>query len=647
MPRIVLIAPDKHMYRQGKAIQQSLQLFEELDIYLSNEKRAVRLAHSLGNSDVDVIISRGGTAQMILDSQVRIPIVETSVTTEDLIQLFRDAQRVTGLTHPRILISVYNNWLQGAKALADIMGIELTVLPRDSMTDMQPLLDRISQLKSTDFDIVVGGKRVLVAASQQGIKTLRPHTGSLSLKRAFREAQRVALGRKIEKDQAQRFKALVEYSTEGIISINQEKVIQVFNPTAERLLNRPAKDMLGQRIDTCLDLIDIETCLHHGHESLGHTAQMGSTWVSYSIAPIIVDGVITGAIINFQDITRIQEMEARIRNEVVSKKFIAKYTFSDILGTSGEILESRRIAREMATVEASVLIAGETGTGKELFAQSIHNDSRRKNGPFIALNCAALPPTLLESELFGYVEGAFTGATKKGKPGLFEMAHRGTIFLDEISEMDKYGQSRLLRVLQEKQVMRLGDDKNIPVDVRIIAATNKNLLELIGEGQFRQDLFYRLKVLTLNLPSLSNRTGDIQCLSQYFTKHYNHQHGKHITITAATYDYLTQYSWPGNIRELMYFIERLIVIASEKTITPEVVEKYWEDRRLKTQPTFPAAIAEAIPPVLSEKERIMNVLGQCRHNKTLAAELLGIDRTTLYRKMKTLGIAANKTGSTR
>jgi len=648
VPRIVLIAPDKHMYLQGKAIQQELQLFTEMDIYLANERRAVKLAHSLDNRDVDVIISRGGTAQMILDSQVRIPIVETPVTTEDLIRLFHEAQRLTGLQHPKVLISVYNNWLEGAKALADIMGIDLTVLPRKSMTDMQSHLLQVSQLRPTDYDLVIAGTRISVAAAQHGIKTLRPHTGSLALRTAFREAQRVALGRKIEKEQAQRFKALVEYSTEGIISINQEKIIQVFNPTAERLLNRSAKEMLGQRLDACLDLINIETCLNHGQESLGNTAQTGNIWISYNIAPIIVDDVINGAIITFQDITRIQEMEARIRKEVVSKKFVAKYTFSDILGTSKEILESKRIAREMAKVDASILIAGESGTGKELFAQSIHNSSRRKNGPFIALNCAALPPTLLESELFGYVEGAFTGATKKGKPGLFEMAHRGTIFLDEISEMDKYGQSRLLRVLQEKQVMRLGDDKNIPVDVRIIAATNKNLLELIGEGHFRQDLFYRLKVLTLNLPSLSNRTGDISCLAKHFTERYNQQHGKHVVITPATYDYLTRHVWPGNIRELMYFIERLIVIASEKTITPAVVEKYWEDRsRHKAPSAASTPDAAAFPPLLSERDRILTALGQCRHNKTYAAEMLGIDRTTLYRKLKMYDITVKKAGSSK
>ena len=642
MPRIAFIAPDRLLFMQGKEIIYEMGLSSNIDIYLAREKKAITLARRLENENVDVIVSRGGTAQVMINARVKIPIVEIQVTGQDLARLFEEAKKITGLARPRVLISVFHTWLKDIEVLADILGIELTLFPIEVLEDIPLVHDSIMRLNPLDFDIVMGGKRMVAAASQRGFRTLLIRTGNFALRSAFFEAQKIVMGRKIEKEHSQRFKALVEYSTEGIISINQEKIIQVFNPAAERLLNREAKEMLGRRIDACLDFINVETCLAQGRESLGHTAQLGSTWISYSIAPIVVDGIITGSVITFQDITRIQEIEARIRNEVVAKKFTAKYTFSDILGTSKEIVESKRIAREMASVEATELIAGESGTGKELFAQSIHNASRRKNGPFVALNCAALPPTLLESELFGYVEGAFTGATKKGKPGLFEMAHRGTIFLDEISEMDKYGQSRLLRVLQEKQVMRLGDDKNIPVDVRIIAATNKNLSELIGEGHFRQDLFYRLKVLTLNLPALSGRSGDIRCLAQHFTEYYNRQHGKHVSITGATYDYLTQYAWPGNIRELMYFIERLVVIASERIITPEVVEKYWEDRKPKTQPAPAATGADSAP--LSERDRIIGVLAQCRRNKTHAAELLGMDRTTLYRKLKTHNIEVKKNG---
>ena len=637
MPKILLIAPDKQVFLQGKALIQDMDPDVEVEIFLAREGRAVALTKKLESSDIDVIISRGGTARMIVQSNIRIPVVEIPVTTDDLVFMMREAKRLSGQEHPRVLIAVFTNWLRDAMTLAEIMGIALTVYPRETEADTQAIMDRIARLDPTDFDIVIAGKKTLIAAARRGFKTLPLSTGQLALKSAFLEAQRVALGRKIEKEHAQRFTALVQYSSEGIISVDRAGVIQVFNPAAEQFLNCQAHEMIGQQIDSCLHFVNIDPCLSRGQESIGQTVQWGKIWLSFNIAPIRVDGEISGAIITFQDITRIQEMEARFRNEVLAKKFVARYRFDDIAGTSTRLAEAKRIAREMAGVEATVLISGESGTGKELFAQSIHNESHRKNGPFVALNCAALPPNLLESELFGYVEGAFTGATKKGKPGLFEMAHRGTIFLDEISEMDKYGQSRLLRVLQEKQVMRLGDDKNIPVDVRVIAATNRNLSALVDAGLFRQDLYYRLKVLTLRLPPLRTRSGDIEVLTESFLRKYNQLHGKRLKFTAGAYASLGKHAWPGNIRELMYFVERLVVIASETVVTPEVIEKYREegDDELPAPDLLPPRAAATVVP---EKDRILAMLRECKQNKKRAAELLGMDRTTLYRKLRHYGI---------
>jgi len=637
MSRIAFIAPDKDQYLQGKKIIRELGLDNTIDLYLARLKKAVRLAKGLEKEDVDVIVSRGGTAQLISDSQIRIPVVDISVTGQDLAQVFHEAKKITGLVRPKVLVSAFRNMLQDIEVLATILDIELTVYPEDIVYN----LARISQLKPSDTDIVLGGKKTIMLAAQKGFKTLRIRSGDFSFRAAFLEAQKISLGRKIEKEHAQEFKALVDYSSEAIISIDRNKIIKVFNPTAERLLNRPAKTMLGQKIDSCLDLVHIEACLNDGREFLGQTFQFGDIWISVNVAPIKVDETIIGAIITFQDITRIQEMEARIRNDVLAKKFVARYNFTDISGISPQVVEAKRIAREIAAVDASVLIAGESGTGKELFAQSIHNMSPRQAGPFVALNCAALPPNLLESELFGYVEGAFTGATKKGKPGLFEMAHRGTIFLDEISEMDKYGQSRLLRVLQEKQVMRLGDDKNIPIDARIIAATNKNLSDLIGEGHFRQDLFYRLNVLTVSLPPLRERESDIEFLAEYFLANYNLQYHKQIKISPRAYAYLGQYPWPGNVRELMHFIERLVVITNEQVITADVVQKYWDYREPRPKPGGPAS-TPGLPASLSEQARITAALAQCNQHITRTAELLGMDRSTLYRKFKVYNIEVKK-----
>lgn len=636
LSKIAFIAPDKQLFLQGKEIIHELGLEHKFDLYLARLNRGIRLAKKLQNEDVDVIVSRGGTAQLIIESNVKIPIVEIPITGQDLAQVFHESKRITGLPHPKVAILAYRNMSNDIEVLSKILGIELVIYPLKTVEDIP---SKIAEVAVTDANIVVGGIKSILLAAKKGLQTHLIRSGDFSIRSAFLEAQKIALGRKFEKERAQEFKALVDYSLEGIISINQERMIKVFNPAAEQLLNRSAKEMLGKRIDSVLNFINVEACLLEGQQFIGQVIQLGAIWITLNIAPIIVDQSIIGAIITFQDVTRIQEMELRIRNEVIARKFVAKYYFSDILGASPQIIESKRIAQEMSFIDATVLISGESGTGKELFAQSIHNASPRKAGPFVAINCAALPQNLLESELFGYVEGAFTGAIKKGKPGLFEMAHRGTIFLDEISEMDKYGQSRLLRVLEEKQVMRLGDDKYIPVDIRIIAATNKNLLELIKEGNFRQDLFYRLKVLTITLPPLRNRPNDVKYLAQHFLQHYQRKYLKQLEITPSGYDYLANYFWPGNVRELKFFIERLAVIANEKMITEIVLQKYWDDR--ESAPELTNTTVEV--PLLSEEDRIVCALAQYNSNITQTARSLGMDRSTLYRKLKHYKIEVKKT----
>lgn len=637
MSKIAFIAPDKYLYLRGKEVIRELGLEYEIDMYLSRLSKAVGLARRLQNQDTDVIISRGGTAQLIIEANVKIPVVEISITGQELAQLFQETKRITGLPHPKVLISVFQNLLNDVEVLADILEIDLSIYPLTCMEDIPRGPAEIVRLKHNSVDIVMGGKRTIMLAAKCGFKTLLIRSGRIAIQAAVLEAKKIALARKLEKEHAEEFKTLVEYSSEGIISVNRDKVVKIFNRNAERLLNRTAGEVLGQKVDTMLDFIDIDACLQEGREFVGQNVRFGSNWLTFNVVPIVIEKVVTGAIITLQDITRIQKIEARIRNDVLAKKFVAKYRFDNIQGVSPKIVEVKRIAREMAAVDAAVLISGESGTGKELFAQSIHNASKRRDGPFVAVNCAALSPSLLESELFGYVEGAFTGANKKGKPGLFEMAHRGTIFLDEISEMDKYGQSRLLRVLQEKQVMRLGDDKNIPVDVRVIAASNQDLIELTKEHLFRQDLFYRLKVLTLELPPLRQRQQDIKKLARHFLDHFNGLYAKQVQMDEPVYHSLAQYNWPGNVRELMHFIERLVVIAKETFVTADVMRQYWPDKS-NVGKLEPLAFKEDASFLFSERERIAAALSQAGGSIVKAAGLLEIDRSTLYRKMKKYGI---------
>lgn len=267
-----------------------------------------------------------------------------------------------------------------------------------------------------------------------------------------------------------------------------------------------------------------------------------------------------GYVIIIKDITEFENLENKLRKQLVKQGYIAKYKFENIIGNSKKMIDAMKRAKKIACIDATTLITGESGTGKELFAQSIHNASKRKNNPFVAINCASLPSELLESELFGYEEGAFTGAKKGGKKGLFELAHNGTIFLDEIGDIPMDVQVKLLRVLQEKEVMRIGSNSIVPIDVRVIAATNQNLKGLIHNGKFRKDLYYRLNVLNLYLPPLRERKADIPHLINNILAKINMEKKR---IDENLMNYFENYLWEGNVRELRNCIEYMAYMGDE------------------------------------------------------------------------------------
>lgn len=299
--------------------------------------------------------------------------------------------------------------------------------------------------------------------------------------------------------------------------------------------------------------------------------------VIVSVNPIIHSNKFYGAVAIIKSFSDTELKQHKFRTKLIGKGHTAKYDFSNIIGNSLEITRCREKATRMANSNSTILITGETGTGKELFAQAIHNNSVRKNYQFVVINCGALPESLLESELFGYEEGSFTGARKGGKPGLFELAHMGTLFLDEIGEMPLSLQSRLLRIIQERQVMRLGGDRLIDIDVRLIAATNRNITTMVDKGQFRQDLFYRLNVLSLKIPSLNSRKEDIPDIIQGFKRDFI---GSFI-LTKEAQEALMAHNWKGNVRELRNNIEYLVNLGISE-VNKEDLPFYQEEPYLQT-----------------------------------------------------------------
>jgi transcriptional regulator with PAS, ATPase and Fis domain len=363
--------------------------------------------------------------------------------------------------------------------------------------------------------------------------------------------------------------------------------------------------------------------------------------------PVKRDGETIGVILQtaFKNYTEINELMKRLKTleaRVVQYKkgldsmLSATYTFDSIIGNGNELREAKRLAEKYAQTDGSVLILGATGTGKELFAHAIHLASRRKNGPFVCLNCAAIPRDLLESELFGYEKGAFTGAQDRGKAGRIELAHRGTLFLDEIGDIPLNAQAKILRLLEARQVERLGGVKTVHVDFRLIAATNRNLTEMIAKGTFREDLYYRMNTMTVGLPLLSERKEDIPVLIRHFL---NGMGKPQVSVSDAASGALMTYGWPGNIRELKNVVERATSLLENDLLDvdhlPEILKEGTPCRG-----KGPAGEIKPLAKELAshERELLLQALSATKQNMSKTARLLKISRSTLYEKCRLHGL---------
>ena len=354
-------------------------------------------------------------------------------------------------------------------------------------------------------------------------------------------------------------KILLQVIDAGVIGINSEGNIFMYNENAKKIVKLQEEEVINKNGIELFTQIPFNYALKDLKSVEEKLIKVHGEDVAVSVNPMIHSGKLYGAVAVIRKYSDTEKKQHALRKQLIGKGYKAKYKFDSIIGKSEAINKCKDIAKRMAKSNSSILITGETGTGKELFAQSIHNSSPRKNYPFVAVNCGALPESLLESELFGYEEGAFTGARKGGRPGLFELAHNGTLFLDEIAEMPMNLQVKLLRVLQEREIARIGGDRIINVDIRIIAATNKNIKKMVERGEFRQDLYYRLNVLPLNIPPLRSRKEDILFLIEEIKEEFN----GNFLLTEKAKELLLSHDWNGNVRELRNYVEYFINLDSK------------------------------------------------------------------------------------
>ncbi len=443
--------------------------------------------------------------------------------------------------------------------------------------------------------------------------------------------------------------AVFNATQDAISVVNREGIHILVNPAYSRLTGYRKSEVLGK--DYNVDLIE-GTSVHARVLESGKavsnavikTGKMKKDVVA-SAAPIVVDGQVVGSVAVIRDLTDIRKLTTELdRAKQIIRNLEAKYTFDDIKGESLNIKDAIEKAKIAAITPATVILRGESGTGKELFAHAIHNASNRKYAQFVRVNCAAISDSILESELFGYVEGAFTGALKGGRMGLFERASGGTLFLDEIGEIGTRTQLKLLRAIQEKEIVRVGGTKPIAVDVRIISATHVDLEAAVKAGTFREDLYYRLNVIPISIPALRDRLADIDVLAMHIIAKYNREYGRNIqSISNAAIAKLKKYDWQGNIRELENYIGRTMI--QMKIIESEIEVHHLPSFEQKALPILKISdkdYSEALKlsdyMQYKEAQFIVEMLEKCDGNRSLAAEKLGISIRSLYYKLQKLKI---------
>lgn len=430
---------------------------------------------------------------------------------------------------------------------------------------------------------------------------------------------------------------------ECIVGVDAEARIIMINDAYCKLLAKERPDILGRDVEQVIENTRLQVVLQTGQSEIGQIQRINGRDAIVSRIPLKLNGKVWAAVgkVMFRDVSEMRSLLKRVellQSELeYYKKEIknyqgTRYSIDNIIGNSPGMSKLKKLTQRVARNDSTVLIRGESGTGKELFAHALHNLSPRAHYPFIKVNCAALPENLLESELFGYQEGAFTGASKKGKPGKFELAHGGTIFLDEIGDMPLNMQVKLLRVIQEKEVERLGSSQPVEVDIRLVTATNRNLEEMVEQGTFREDLFYRINVVVLNVPPLRERIDDIPTLTECLMKRLAWQLGCPQKILGpSALKKLLDYHWPGNVRELENILERLLNIIEDDLISANHVEAYLHREKSVSLNQQIKPLKESI--IRLEKTQILNALEVAGGNRLEAAKLLKISKSSFYDKM--------------
>ena len=569
-------------------------------------------------SDYDIIVVRGMTSRALSEKYPETTIVDIKMDAFDVSSALLEAKKkFPGIR--KIGLILPSSSICSASILTELLGIEVVMR---EVRGEEHIESTLREMVKEGCEVFIGGLTLKRVSEKMGLEYVHIKTGPSAIDSSIKDAITAAHILDRERSRLGLMKSLVNNTPDSLLIIDDKGKITAANHAASSFFRRPnlvgmdAKELFPLEIYSVCDDVEV-------------VQTIGDQTVLITEHPVHIEGEKRATYVSLRLVEDIRRTEKKIRSKLQEKGLTAKYSFSDIVTEQVEMKQLVAKALRYAHVEGNVLLTGETGTGKELFVQSMHNASPRRDKPFVAVNCAALSEQLLESELFGYTEGSFTGAQKGGKTGLFELAQGGTIFLDEIGEMPIRFQAKLLRVIQEREIRKIGGDEFIPVDVRIMSATNQNIPDLIEKGLFRRDLYYRINLLTLHIPPLRERLDDIPAIFKRFVE----RKSKALNIVPPmvekdALECLKGYSWPGNIRELRNVAERAVIFSSSNCITRDTLKEI--DVSVGEKRT---SEEKKIPLTSEELYRRYVESGLTLNDFALS---IGISRTTLWRKFKVL-----------
>lgn len=582
----------------------------------------------LRHEQCDVIISAGATAAY-LKGCLDIPVIAVRIGGYDIMNSLIKARRIADK------IGVVLHRTASASMQEFATSFSLPVEFRYYNT-MQEARNALAELTALGIRAIVGSGGTMHMAEAAGLAGFFVYTLD-SIRLAVEDALGLANAKLTERSRHSLLKTVLHNISDGVLAVDASGKLIAANAAADAITRCEVTQSIGLPLKTIVPDLESEISSSDTIRT-GTVEEVAGHAVMVNRAPLMEANEHIGTILTLHSPGYVERAFSKLRAHAHSRSRSARYTFAEIVAESPNM---RAVINRCAVFakhsDATILLSGPSGSGKELLAQGIHNAGKRKKHPFVAVNCGAFPESLLESELFGYEEGAFTGARRRGKPGLFEAADKGTIFFDEIAELPILMQTRLLRVLQEREITRVGGHDAIPIDVRVIAATHQNLLQLVQEGSFREDLFYRLSVLRAVLPSLQERPEDLDILSyRLFNATFTRTglEGLLPQVLAVVLPILQQHTWPGNVRELENIAERFAMACLETRKPPTVA-----------QTLSMLDLLDGVPPMRSdseplslrsehEKQHIREALQRCNGNKDRAAKLLGVSRTTLWRLLK-------------